>query len=482
MDTMPDPNIAPLKALYANHFGKETDSVARLPQAGSDRIYYRLWTKDKEESAIGVFGPDKAENLAFQNFSRVFQKEGIPVPGLLSPISLSNHYLIEDLGDVSLFSLIVNRDSKSKGIEEDSMRLLARMQTVPTDSWHQFQLSGDFCRRQILWDLNYFKYSFVKPAGIGFDEERLENDFDRFAEDLYIPQHLWGFMYRDFQSRNVMVKDGKTHFIDYQGGRFGPCVYDAVSFVTQAKAKIPEARRTELLKTYADEFSRIKGTNPVEILRYAKIFALFRTLQVLGAYGFRGLVQHRAHFVESIPDALSNLGNLMQEEMANRYPELKGIADKLTKEQRFNAIKEPPGKLTVSIFSFSYKKGYPDDFSGNGGGFMFDCRALHNPGRYEEYKQLTGRDKPVADFLEKRGEADRFLRSAWEMTDKSVERYIKRGFTNLQIGFGCTGGQHRSVYCAEATARHIANAFPGAVVLLTHREQGIYETLNSTRQ
>lgn len=471
-----DKNTDTFKKLCVRNLGFTPNSTVRLPQAGGDRIYYRL-SDSVGNSAIGVFGPDLRENLSFQNFTDVFSKEGIPVPRLLTPLSQSHHYIIEDLGDIPLFSLLFRNDGFETAGE--CMRLLAKMQTVDKMKWHQFQLSGDFSRRQAIWDLNYFKYEFLKPSRVAFDEERLEDDFERLADELTrVPDILCGFMYRDFQSRNVMLKDGTPRFIDYQGGRFGPCVYDAVSFVTQAKARIPENRRRELLEAYADEFAHIRGCDKNDILRFADIFILFRTLQVLGAYGFRGLVQRRSHFIESIPAALSNLKAIIDKGSADGYPELKNAAHRLVESESFKTSDTAEGSLTVQVFSFSYKKGYPDDFSGNGGGFMFDCRAMHNPGRYEEYKNLTGLDRPVAEFLENRGEIQPFLDSAWKLTDNAVAKYVSRGFTRLQIGFGCTGGQHRSVYCAQATARHIAESFPAVTVNLIHREQGINQHFN----
>lgn len=258
-------------------------------------------------------------------------------------------------------------------------------------------------------------------------------------------------------------------FIDFQGGRKGPVLYDAVSFLWQARAGFDDALRREMLDTYCDAYCDTDLAKKEEMLSWLEDIVLFRTLQVLGAYGFRGLVQHKSHFLMSIPNALKNLSNLLGSGAIDEYPELKRCAGFLTS----HLSKEPatPSKeLTVEIYSFSYKKGYPADQSGNGGGFMFDCRALHNPGRYEQYKNLTGRDQAVIDFLEKKGETRTFLSAAWSLVDPAIERYLSRSFTNLQIGFGCTGGQHRSVYSAERTATHIKTLFPEVNVRLIHLE------------
>jgi hypothetical protein len=275
-----------------------------------------------------------------------------------------------------------------------------------------------------------------------------------------------------------MLFDNEPYWIDFQGGRKGVCLYDAVSFLYQAKAGFSADFRRDMMDVYVAEYSRVTGSDKAEIKKAIPSILLLRTLQVLGAYGFRGLFERKAHFVESIPGALANLHDLIDSSALNSLPELKRLALVMVEDSRFK-LRVSTG-LEVTVFSFSYKKGYPDDFSGNGGGFMFDCRGMHNPGRYDEYKPLTGRDEPVKKFLEQCGEIQPFLHSAWEMIDPSVACYIRRGFTSLQIGFGCTGGRHRSVYSAEATARHIKCKFPEAIVRLVHREQDITEIIESS--
>lgn len=274
-----------------------------------------------------------------------------------------------------------------------------------------------------------------------------------------------------------MVYESKPYFIDFQGGRPGPVIYDAISFLWQAKAGFSDDFRQEMLEHYFEELSRLTSCRRNEQEEHQSVnrFALFRTLQVLGAYGLRGLVERKAHFIESIPAALENLKILIENGAVDRYPELKRVCSCVCTDKRF--AKKTEDGLRVTVFSFSYKKGYPADFTGNGGGFMFDCRGMHNPGRYAEYKSLTGRDKPVIDFLEERGEVQQFVENAVGMVSPSIETYLRRGFSNLQIGFGCTGGQHRSVYCAERTAQVIAEKFPSAHIVLIHREQGLETTL-----
>ena len=459
-----------LTRLYSQRFGMAGDiglSVIELPQAGSDRRYFRL--SGDAGSCIGTYAPEPDEGRCFISLAGAFGDAGRAVPAILAANSDATLYLQEDLGDRSLFSMLGSEDAEM--YIKETLDRLVELQKTPEDVWKGLCMSEPFCRRQVMWDLNYFKYEFLKPAGVTFDENRLEDDFEGLAERLLaIPQRYQGFMMRDCQSRNVMMSERGPVFIDFQGGRRGPSLYDAVSFLWQARAGFDREFRLRLLGYYADRYCGGDSAMIDGMLSSLSDMVLFRTLQVLGAYGFRGLVQHRAHFILSIPQALGNLKVLLDEGGVDMYPELRRAAEKLVSDSRFKA-KQNTGRLRVEVFSFSYKKGYPEDLSGNGGGFAFDCRAMHNPGRYPQYRSLTGRDLPVMEFLEKRGEVQAFLRGAWSLTDPAVERYIARGFSNIQISFGCTGGQHRSVYCAEATARHIRTVFPEADVVLLHREQ-----------
>lgn len=465
-----------LSALCVSSTGCRPTFASALPGAGGDRKYYRL-TLDGGRSLIGVRADCEADARAFVSLSKAFAAQGINVPAIYSASADFRYYLEQDLGDTSLFSRLGTPEAPE--LVERTLSALARLNTVPRDAWQGLTAYPPFSRRLVMWDLNYFKYEFLKPADIVFDEERLEDDFERFADSLLTTDPaLTGFMMRDCQSRNVMLSP-EPCFIDYQGGRLGPCVYDAVSLLWQAKAGFSDSFRQRMLRHYAAEFARLRDIDPDMVTGVAGRFALFRTLQVLGAYGFRGLVQKRAHFIESIPGALRNLRSLLREGEADAYPELRKACEALADSPKFRT---PEAKgLRVKVFSFSYKKGYPEDMSGNGGGFMFDCRGLHNPGRYNEYKPLTGRDKPVIDFLRANSDADDFARKAADIVSPSVETYLRRGFSSLQIGFGCTGGRHRSVYCAETVARMLAERFPDATVELIHREQGITETFNNRK-
>lgn len=465
--------IDELKALYRETFGT-VPSIVGLPSAGSDRRYFRLGSQDLPV-VIGTWGENVVENRAFIGLAKAFSREGLPVPAIYAESDNSRAYLQEDLGDLALLPLLQGEDKMR--LAEESLCQLVKMQTLDETVWKPFVMNGSFSARQVMWDLNYFKYDFVKPCGIVYDEDGLEDDFEKLSRRLCsISPDLMGFMYRDFQSRNVVVKNGDVRFIDFQGGRKGPLLYDAVSFLWQAKAGFTEEERRVLLGKYAEALSNARGVDGDKILEDCGVLALFRTLQVLGAYGFRGLIERRAHFIESIPLALENLGQLVIAGEVDPYPVLKKMAEGLL-QSRFAKIRRG-GSMVVEVFSFSYKKGYPEDLTGNGGGFMFDCRGMHNPGRYVEYKDLTGLDAPVKRFLEERGEVQEFVKNALRIVSPTVDRYIKRGFSNLQVGFGCTGGRHRSVYCAESFAREIAIMFPCAAVRLEHREQGIVRMLN----
>lgn len=470
-----DKELKHLAGIYQKIYGTPPEAISRIPSSGSDRSYFRF--HGAKENVIAAVGPDKTENRCFEYLSLLFQDHGCNVPRIFGATEYS--YLQSDLGDTSLFSILGSPEAEN--LIDQSLLQLVKLQNINREEWRHIVFNKDFSRRQILWDLNYFKYEFLLPSSPVYNEDRLQDDFDTFSTDLLdTPSFLWGFMYRDFQSRNIMVKSGQPFMIDYQGGRYGPCLYDAISFLWQAKAGFSDGLRWKMLRNYARYFSVYRGIEPSLILDNAEKFILFRMLQVLGAYGFRGLVQHKSHFVESIPAAILNLRQLMDDGALDKYSELKNVTRQLVENPAYRKT-ETNGRLRIEVFSFSYKKGYPQDLSGNGGGFMFDCRGMHNPGRYDRYKLLTGLDSPVVDFLEQRGEAQSFLGSVWEITDPTAERYIKRNFTNLQIGFGCTGGQHRSVYCAEQTAWHLASRFPEAVVSVCHRERNISYKLNDSK-
>lgn len=462
-----------LYALYCDSQGYPPVSAVPLTPGGGGRQYWRLSGGENSETVVGCYSPDEAENRTFAALSDALRAGGAEVPEVFALSEDGHAMLQQDLGDVSIFSQFGVADSDMlSSMVTDTMRSLAELQTVNPAIWEGKVAHSPLSKRQIMWDLNYFKYEYLKPSGIPFDEDKLEDDFERLAgEIMRIPQTVWGFMYRDCQSRNVMWYEDHPAWIDFQGGRRGPCLYDAVSFLYQARAPFSKDFRQRMLRVYANVFARIRGVEAEDILLSLGKIRLLRLLQVMGAYGLRGLVEKRAHFIRSIPGALRQLRELLGDNEVDAYPELRRVAQRLVDDARF----EHPSVegLTVTVQSFSYMRGYPEDMSGNGGGFMFDCRAMHNPGRYDEYKCLTGRDIPVIEFLEARGEVGPFLEKVYGLVEPAVSRYSARGFNSLQIGFGCTGGQHRSVYCAEHTARHLKEHFPEAHIRLIHREQGV---------
>ena len=475
-----------LSSLFQQLTGSQPDQTIPLSPAGSNRQYFRLF--QGKQSYIGVIGTSQEENNAFLYMAQHFHEKGLNVPQVYAVSDDQMTYIQQDLGSTLLFDYIAQGrgtgifSEQEKLMLRKTIRTLAQFQVKATEHFDfgQCYPQPEFNRRSIMWDLNYFKYCFLKGTGVEFQEDKLENDFEALADTLLqVPSDT--FLYRDFQSRNVMLYKGEPYFIDFQGGRKGPYYYDVASFLWQAKANYPDELRKELIEEYLKELSCYKHIDRQEFYSTLPHFVLFRTLQVLGAYGFRGYFERKPHFLQSIPYALNNLRQLLTENNSH-YPYLCHISDRLTALPLFQPTAGLPHltpdtpTLTVTIYSFSYKKGIPADPSGNGGGFVFDCRATHNPGKYEQYKTFTGTDQPVIEFLEKDGEILTFLESVYRLTDASVKRYIQRGFTSLMISFGCTGGQHRSVYAAEHTAQHIHDTF-GVKVHLIHREQSIERIL-----
>ena len=477
-----------LSLLFFEATGKKAGEQTALTASGSNRRYYRIESEDKTTSLIGVQGTSRDENHAFLYMAEHFMKKGLNVPKVLAVGDDEMNYVQQDLGNVLLFDYIAEGrktgvfSAKEKDMLRSTMRALARFQVVGAEEFdfNQCYPQPEFNLRSILWDLNYFKYCFLKATGLDFQEDKLENEFERLAYIL-LQNRMNAFMYRDFQSRNVMVckKDDGTevpYFIDFQGGRKGPVFYDVASFLWQAKANFHPDLREELVEVYLEELQKYMPVDRDLFYETLKHFVLFRTMQVLGAYGFRGYFEKKPHFLQSIPFAIDNLRHLLKH-ASEDYPYLIEVLQKMTEMKQFKdvGVRKP---LVVRVMSFSYKKGIPADPSGNGGGFVFDCRAVNNPGKYERYTHFTGMDEPVIQFLEEDGEIKPFLDQAYQLVDFSVKRYMDRGFQNLMVSFGCTGGQHRSVYSAEKMAQHINEKF-GVEVQLIHREQNMERTLNA---
>ena len=485
-----------LSLLFFEATGKKAGEQTALTASGSNRRYYRIESEDKTTSLIGVQGTSKDENHAFLYMAEHFMKKGLNVPKVLAVSDDEMNYVQQDLGNVLLFDYIAEGrktgvfSAKEKDMLRETMRALARFQVTGAEEFdfNQCYPQPEFNLRSILWDLNYFKYCFLKATGLEFQEDKLENEFERLAYIL-LQNRMNAFMYRDFQSRNVMVgekvaersegsevREVVPYFIDFQGGRKGPVFYDVASFLWQAKANFHPDLREELVEVYLEELQKYMPVDKEVFYETLKHFVLFRTMQVLGAYGFRGYFEKKPHFLQSIPFAIDNLRHLLKH-ASEDYPYLIEVLQKMTEMKQFKdvGVRKP---LVVRVMSFSYKKGIPADPSGNGGGFVFDCRAVNNPGKYERYTHFTGMDEPVIQFLEEDGEMQPFLEQAYQLVDFSVKRYMDRGFQNLMVSFGCTGGQHRSVYSAEKMAQHINEKF-GVEVQLIHREQNMERTLNA---
>lgn len=506
--------------LYTEWAGAEPAGVEKLPVQGSNRAYYRLTDADGM-SVVGCVGTSRDENHAFIYLARHFAKRRIPVPKLLAVSGDELSYLQEDLGKQSLFDAIRGgREAGGRYNQREKRLLVSAIRELPNIQlrgargldWSNCYPQPEFDINSVLFDLNYFKYCFLKPTELDFHELKLEANFRLFAKDL-TSEPMDSFLYRDFQARNIML-DANDHpyFIDFQGGRKGPFYYDLASFLWQASAKYSFKLRRELVYEYYDA---LKNYTEVPSVRHfvnrLSLFVLFRTLQVLGAYGFRGYFERKKHFLDSIPPAIQNLRDVLKMgEKVFPYPYMLEMLRRLTELPRFAQLEQPAvnradgfritaqniyrahpqdgpatyskydgkGPLVVRVYSFSYRKGIPEDPSGNGGGYVFDCRSTHNPGRYEPYKKLTGLDEPVIRFLEDDGEILQFLESVYRLADHHVKRYIQRGFTSLMFSFGCTGGQHRSVYSAQHLAEHLHNKF-GVEVIVNHREQNICQVLEA---
>jgi aminoglycoside/choline kinase family phosphotransferase len=438
-----------------------------IPQSGSNRIYFRIRTD--EQSYIATYNDNVRENQTFIYFSRHFREHGCPVPEIYFVNDACTIYFQEDFGDQSLLAELEKQGHSDTVLSlfRQSLQQLARLQILGGEGldYSKTITSREFGKQAILSDLLYFKYYLLDTLQIPYDKERLIDDFERLSAYLTQADHKY-FLYRDFQSRNILLKDGQVHFIDFQGGMKGALQYDVASLLWQAKAELSDLWKDSLLEYYmncVDELLQIK-IDRVSFVGQYNGYVLIRLLQVLGAYGFRGLFERKAHFLISIPLALRNLKWFVNHRSTGlALPEFDRLLGLIVQDElihRFEPIQAGQDTpLVVHIQSFSYRKAIPDDDSGNGGGFVFDCRGILNPGRIEEFRTLTGRDKPVRDFLEQQTRMPEFLNGAYNIVDISVEDYITRGFSSLCISFGCTGGQHRSVYAADAMARHLRNKY-----------------------
>ncbi|MGE4290097.1 MAG: RNase adapter RapZ [Salinivirgaceae bacterium] len=468
-----------LSEIFEKWSGTKAGSINKLPASGSKREYYRI-SNDKT-SVIGAINEDEAENSAFIGFTESFAKMGLAVPTVYFADLKQHVYLLEDLGDTTLFNYLL--EVRSNGNFPDELlkvykKVLTELPRFQVDAARNLDYAicyprESFDRQSMQWDLSYFKYYFLKLADIPFNEQLLEDDFNTLINYL-LSERSDFFLYRDFQSRNIMLHNEKVYFIDYQGGRRGALQYDVASLLYDAKADIPQDVREELLGFYIENLKHHLPVDEKTFREYYYGYVLIRIMQAMGAYGFRGFYEKKTHFLQSIPYALKNLAWILQNvKLPIQLPVLTKVFEQLIsskKLMKFVPKKRRKSNLSVFVSSFSYKHGLPEDNTGHGGGYVFDCRAIHNPGKYEEYKQLTGKDKPVIDFFAKESDVHEFLNHVFALIDLSVETYEERNFTNLMVSFGCTGGQHRSVYCAERLAAHLREKY-SVQVSLWHREQ-----------
>jgi aminoglycoside/choline kinase family phosphotransferase len=464
-----------LKRLFEQHFHLPAEKVEPLhgELGGSGRAIVRL--AGGGQTAIGIIYPVREENVAFIEFSRHFKRHGLPVPDIYAEALNEGAYLEEDLGDTTLYEFL---GAHRKGEAIEPVALSAYRKVVAALPRFQVEAGGDlnykvcyprasFDRQSIAWDLNYFKYYFLRLAGIPFNEQALENDFARLTRFLLTAPHDY-FLFRDFQSRNVMLRDGEPYFLDYQGGRRGALQYDIASLLYDAKADLPPEVRAELLEHYLDCLGKYLPLDRAAFMEHYYSYVYVRIMQALGAYGFRGFYERKAHFLQSVPYALKNLRWLAENApLPIALPTLMEAFKGMMSSEKLTGLAIPAAGLKVRVFSFSFHKQMPADESGNGGGFVFDARSLPNPGREERFKQLTGRDAGVIEYLRAEESMAQFVENAFALVDASVAAYQRRGFKDLMVSFGCTGGQHRSVYLAELLAKHLASK-AGVEVVVRH--------------
>jgi aminoglycoside/choline kinase family phosphotransferase len=466
-----------LQKLFEQHFHTATAQIEPLQGqlGGSGRNIIRL--SAGQQTAIGILYNVREENVAFLEFSRHFRRHGLPVPEIYAEDLNQGAYLEEDLGDTTLFEFL-SKQRTGENIAPDVVEAYRKVVTVlprfQIEAGRDLDYSvcyprGSFDRQSIAWDLNYFKYYFLRLAGIPFNEQALEDDFDSLTNFL-LSANCDYFLYRDFQSRNIMLRGGQPFFLDYQGGRKGALQYDIASLLYDAKADLPPELREQLLDLYIDKLGGFVDVKREAFLHHYYAYVYVRILQALGAYGFRGFYERKAHFLQSVPYALKNLRWLLHNtKLPIALPTLMGAFNSMLASEKLQSIASEADNLTVRISSFSFHRGWPKDESGNGGGFVFDGRSLPNPGREERFKALTGRDAPVIDYLNQQESVHQFLASVLSLVEASVSNYRQRGFKHLMVSFGCTGGQHRSVYLAEQVAKRLRGR-NGVEVLVRHRE------------
>jgi aminoglycoside/choline kinase family phosphotransferase len=470
-------SIEVLKKLFEQRFHAPPSRVQPLQGdlGGSGRKIVRL--SNEKATAIGILYGVREENVAFLEFSKHFRRHGLPVPQIYAEDLTHGAYLQEDLGDTTLYEFL-SKNRTGTDIAPEVVEAYRKVVAVLP----RFQIEAgldlnykvcypisSFDRQSIAWDLNYFKYYFLRLAGISFNEQALEDDFSRLTDFLLSAPRDY-FLYRDFQSRNIMLRNGNPFFVDYQGGRKGALQYDIASLLYDAKADLPPELRQQLLDHYLDRLAGFIELDREAFLQYYYAYVFVRIMQALGAYGFRGFYERKAHFLQSVPYALKNLRWLLHHvRLPIELSTLMAAFHSMLASEKLQALAAETENLVVRIFSFSFHQSLPTDETGNGGGFVFDGRSLPNPGREERFKSLTGKDVPVIEYLQSQETVHQFLASVMSLVDASITTYQHRRFKNLMISFGCTGGQHRSVYLAEQLARRLRPR-NGLEVIVRHLE------------
>jgi aminoglycoside/choline kinase family phosphotransferase len=477
-----------LNRLFEQRFHSPVERAEPLQGqlGGSGRRIIRL--SGKQISAIGILYDVREENAAFLEFSRHFRRHGLPVPEIYAEDLSHGAYLEEDLGGTTLFEFLSDHRKGAviaPEVVEAYRNVVAILPRFQVEAGRDLNYKvcyprASFDRQSIAWDLNYFKYYFLRLAGIPFNEQALEDDFSRLTKFLLTASRDY-FLYRDFQSRNIMMrrvlKEDQPFFLDYQGGRKGALQYDIASLLYDAKADLPPELRQQLLDHYLASLANFLDFDRAAFMQFYYAYVYVRIMQALGAYGFRGFYERKEHFLQSVPYALKNLRWLLHHaELPIALPTLMEAFKSMVASDKLQGLTSASQSenLTVRIFSFSFHRGLPQDDTGNGGGFVFDGRSLPNPGREERFKTLTGKDAPVIEYLNQQESVHQFLASAISLIDASVSAYQSRGFRHLMVSFGCTGGQHRSVYLAERLAEHLrarAKSEDGVEVVVHHREQ-----------
>jgi aminoglycoside/choline kinase family phosphotransferase len=464
--------------LFEQRFGHLPDVVRDLAADGSTRKYFRLIGAD-EQSTVGAFGPDPEENRAFLSFAKSLRDAGLPVPAIYAEDQKAGVWLEEDLGDTTLFRAL--SAARVECVEDEFPADIEQLYRQVLSILPRFQVLGNrvvdysvayprqaFDRQSIRWDLNYFKYHFLKLAHVPFNEQRLEDDFSCLVAHVLEADSDF-FLYRDFQSRNIMIRETEPWFVDFQGGRKGAPHYDVASLLYDAKANVPPAVRSTLLEHYLDALGEYTAVDRAAFRRLFPSFVLVRLMQAMGAYGYRGFFERKQRFLESVPHAAQNLEYLLAEGLPVALPELELVFRHIAERWARHATQTPPlSGLAVLIQSFSFRDGYPPDVEGHGGGFVFDCRALPNPHWVPELTDLTGETDAVAEYLERSPAVQEFWDNMSRMVEAQVEAYAQKGYASLTVSFGCTGGRHRSVFMATRLGRHLAQRYPQIGVRVRH--------------